>query len=290
MAEASFPVDATNPGQVFACLGFIEAADVLLGGAEGGFNDDDTEFTLKANGDDCPVATVLRFLAGAEVRALSPSAVLAGDNANGTIHEAGTFPVSPKQRGSGTKLETIKDSALPCVIEKDQKGLMISSWSDSLAGRQHTKTWGGAAGKSGESRVKDLLVGLRALLKQQQSAVISNPFNASAGVSGLRLETRRDYVPIDIGFSLNAHGNMTAMGYPIVEVLAIIGLEHARPETINGLAYRYSIWSQSMPPMLARPVLGGSPEHLVKRTFRVELGQPNDYDRSIRRTIEEHKS
>ena len=30
--------DLTNPGQVFACLGFAEAADVLLGQAEGGFD------------------------------------------------------------------------------------------------------------------------------------------------------------------------------------------------------------------------------------------------------------
>ena len=37
MAEASVPVDLTNPGQVFACLGFVEAADILLGEARGGF-------------------------------------------------------------------------------------------------------------------------------------------------------------------------------------------------------------------------------------------------------------
>jgi hypothetical protein len=35
MAEASIPVDLLNPGQVFACLGFMEAADILLGDAEG---------------------------------------------------------------------------------------------------------------------------------------------------------------------------------------------------------------------------------------------------------------
>lgn len=38
MAEASIPVDLLNPGQVFACLGFLEAADVLLGEARGGFD------------------------------------------------------------------------------------------------------------------------------------------------------------------------------------------------------------------------------------------------------------
>ena len=38
MGAASIPVDLFNPGQVFACLGFLEAADVLLGDAEGGFD------------------------------------------------------------------------------------------------------------------------------------------------------------------------------------------------------------------------------------------------------------
>jgi len=38
MAEASIPVDLFNPGQVFACLGFLETTDVLLGNAEGGFD------------------------------------------------------------------------------------------------------------------------------------------------------------------------------------------------------------------------------------------------------------
>jgi CRISPR-associated protein Csb3 len=31
MSEAVIPVDLFNPGQVFASLGFLEAADVLLG-------------------------------------------------------------------------------------------------------------------------------------------------------------------------------------------------------------------------------------------------------------------
>ena len=81
MAEASIPVDLFNPGQVFACLGFLEAvrllqtsgrrqrqiADVLLGDAEGGFdwNDAaDAKFILGASGERSPVEVVMEFLAG----------------------------------------------------------------------------------------------------------------------------------------------------------------------------------------------------------------------------------
>ena len=38
MAESTIPVDLFNPGQVFACLGFMELADVLLGEAAAGFD------------------------------------------------------------------------------------------------------------------------------------------------------------------------------------------------------------------------------------------------------------
>ncbi len=76
MVQASIPVDLFNPGQVFACLGFMEAADILRGHAEGGFdwsNDADTRFTLKADSDRNPFATVLEFLVEAEIVSLAPA-------------------------------------------------------------------------------------------------------------------------------------------------------------------------------------------------------------------------
>ena len=66
MGVAVVPVDLTNPGQVFACLGFVEAAGALLGDAVGGFDWAEPEpvrFRLTSSGDEDPVARVLRFLA-----------------------------------------------------------------------------------------------------------------------------------------------------------------------------------------------------------------------------------
>src|SRR5436309_3344488 len=76
MGEASIPVDLFNPGQVFASLGFLEAADVLLGDAEGGFdwsNETDVHFLLRAAGDENPFTVVLNFLAKAEVYRCAPA-------------------------------------------------------------------------------------------------------------------------------------------------------------------------------------------------------------------------
>ena len=71
MAESSIPVDLFNPGQVFACLGFLEAADMLCGDTEGGFDWSDeaeVKFCLRADGDKNPFEAVLEFLAGAKVK------------------------------------------------------------------------------------------------------------------------------------------------------------------------------------------------------------------------------
>jgi CRISPR-associated protein Csx14 len=75
MAQAAIPVDLTNPGQVFACLGLLEAAETLLGDAEGGFEwtrPDKTIFRLRVNGEENPVTAVLGFLASAEPRRWAP--------------------------------------------------------------------------------------------------------------------------------------------------------------------------------------------------------------------------
>lgn len=75
MVEAAIPVDLLNPGQVFACLGFMEAADILLGDAAGGFDwsdDTNTRFALRAEGERNPFETVLEFLAEAEPNRWAP--------------------------------------------------------------------------------------------------------------------------------------------------------------------------------------------------------------------------
>lgn len=75
MAEHAIPIDLYNPGQVFACMGLLEAADILLGDAEGGFDWSDRAkviFGLRAKGTENPVAIVLEFLATTSPRRWAP--------------------------------------------------------------------------------------------------------------------------------------------------------------------------------------------------------------------------
>src|SRR5580704_468251 len=76
MVEHSIPVDVYNPGQVFACMGLLEAADVLIDDAEGGFDWSDPEqvvFRLRAGGAENPVAMVLEFLAASTPHRVVPT-------------------------------------------------------------------------------------------------------------------------------------------------------------------------------------------------------------------------
>jgi CRISPR-associated protein Csx14 len=95
--------------------------------------------------------------------------------------------------------------------------------------------------------------------------------------SSFRFDWRRDYIPLDAGFSPNIHGNMTMIGYPLVEILAALGLQNARPSRVerrDKLAYRYGVSSQRLPLVLARAMLGGEGLGFPIRLFRMRLGWP----------------
>ena len=236
MAEASIPVDLANPGQVFACLGFIEAAEALLGAARGGFDwrdPADVRFRLAARSDHDPVVRVLRFLDEATVTTLAPA-----NSANSTegtwniltrTDDSGTFPY-PDPDTPPTLPARLRGNAGHCVV--------IDYWGDSTR-RDNVKFWAGMQGKPGAKLVEEALD----LIRGQAADHARDPFSLSAEQSSsFRFDWRRDYVPIDAGFSPNKHKSAMIMrGFPIVELLAAIGLTHARPIRRERLEYRYGV-------------------------------------------------
>jgi CRISPR-associated protein Csx14 len=86
-----------------------------------------------------------------------------------------------------------------------------------------------------------------------------------------------------LGFSLNEHGDVEAVGYPLVELLAAIGLTHARPRRPNRrdkLVYEYAVAGSaqsdrlSVPPSIMRAVLGVAETPFPTRRFRMLLEWP----------------
>ena len=284
MAEETIPVDLLNPGQVFACLGFLEAAEIILGNARGGFDwtdEADIRFRLRADGDDNPFEQVLMFLRDAEVTSRSAAAL--GLNTEKWNVPTTQFsdetplpfspPVSP---ATLTAVLSIGDSDHPF----SRKQIELTYWGDHLStsGRDNVKFWAGAAGYPGAGLARDM----RDSVADEIIAANADPFSLTAELSNsFRLDWRRDYIAIDIGFSLNAHNTdrFKATGYPLVEILAAIGLTHARPEFHEKLHYCYGVLgvgrdSELFEPFFLRASLSAPDLPFPQRTFSMNLGWP----------------
>jgi CRISPR-associated protein Csx14 len=269
MAEARIPLDPTNPGQVFACLGLMEAAEVLLGDVSGGFALGAPEtFTLRAAGDADPVTEVLRFLLDCEVRVFSPAGA---DESYGKDSVFAHHPAYPE--GTYPCGDTAARDRFPAVLVRGCEVIVLDHWADAARG-DAMKFWAGAGGYPGVALARDAL----ALLPRRIEVLRDDPFNAPAAQSSsFRFDWRRDYVPVDAGFSPNRHGRIVMVGYPVVEILAAIGLRHARPERQDRLHYRYAVWGVPLDLPLARAALG-APDPLwpgmPRRRFRMTLDWP----------------
>jgi CRISPR-associated protein Csb3 len=278
MAETTIPVDLLNPGQVFACLGLMESAEILVGNAAGCFDwsdDANVRFRLRADGEQNPVQTVLHFLAHAEVHSQAPERC--------DLSTQVTWQVPTTSLPDGTPFPyPVPESpaTLPATLSDGGRVIPLNYWADgfSITSRDNAKFWAGAGGYPGAALARDAL----SLVRDRISQAVPDPFNLSAEQSSsFRFDWRRDYVPLDIGFSINNHAEsrFATVGFPLVEILAAIGLTHARPEFITKLDYRYGVLGLDASSRLfdlcfMRASLGAAslPFHL--RTFRMQLGWP----------------
>ena len=305
MAEASIPVDLFNPGQMFACLGFLEAADVLLGDAEGRFdwsNEESVTFALFASGERNPFETVLEFLAGAEPKQYGPVGYAdpppkkgkdddeddeSADDDN--VDEAAiataldltpTFPAKEGDR-----------MALPIRFGGgNQPTVELGHWDDGSS-RDSFKLYAGNRSADGIARA--MLKGVRKKVTRKQTAtgqlgdlktkgimqlweterisLIEAPFDVLTPMGGsFNFDPRGTWTAIDAGYSPNKHKH-AIQASPVVEFLAAWGLEHARPVEFGVRQVRYAVWGASLPSMLARAALAGCVTTVPLRCFHFKL-------------------
>lgn len=302
MARASIPVDLFNPGQVFACLGLMEAAESLFGNVRGGFfweppsraefaieSDSNmrgrcsssthlpsrAEFAIESDGCDSAVLSVFEFLESATVSAAIPvgsqlSVEKWSEGWGVGQEEATTYP-SP--------IPQSPEPLAAYIVGKTGERLLVEHWADGSI-RDSFKLWTGAQGTPGAAVLARLVSQIQDGILDQGGAPLD--WSLPQG-SGFRLDWRRDYVPIDVGFSPNKHkSRMVMAGYPLVEVLAVVGLGAARPARVGRgkLHYRYSVLgvadaaAELLPLSLHRAALGAAPLPFPQRFFEMELGWP----------------
>ena len=308
MSAASIPVDLFNPGQVFACLGFLEAADVLLGDAEGGFDwqhEGNATFALRAKGERNPFETVLEFLAEAEPKRWGPIGYAdpppkkgkgdsednepedddsadesAADGEKPTLDLQPTFPAKKGDR-----------MALPIRIGGGNRPVVeLGHWADESS-RNNFKLYAG--NRSADRIARAMLKGVRKkatgrqkangqpgdlktkgvmqLWEEDRAALIEASFDVLTPIGGsFNFDPRGAWTAIDAGYSPNEHKH-TIQASPVVEFLAAWGLEHARPLEFGVRQVRYAAWGTSMPPMLARAAVSGALTTIPVKRFRFEL-------------------
>ncbi len=277
MAQASIPVDLFNPGQVFACMGFLEAADLLLGDAEGGFDWSDetqTRFELRAAGTASPMAAVLEFLTEARCERLAPEGYVDEDKKKPSKQPAKDEVNEPKGDGPVRLVATFPadktdPSALPLRLEWNGHVLDVSHWCDASS-RNSFKLFAGQ--QRSAAIAQQMLGGVKTLWSERRNELTSDPLGQTKplGGSSFKFDARKAWTTIDAGYSPDENGHRVEAS-PVVEMLAAIGLEHARPDEFETREVRYAAWQGLLPPVLARPALGGARVGVPIRIFRFTL-------------------
>ena len=273
MAESSIPVDIFNPGQVFACLGFLEAADVLCGDAEGGFdwNDEvEVNFHLRSDGNENPFATVLEFLAQAEVKALAPKAWRPEKEPTNALNLERLEEELCRQQKSEVFPYVSPDtsSAMPIQIFNSNKSIMLGHWADGSS-RNEFKLYAG--NRSALMIATAMTRGITHLWREQKDDLIERPFNITTPMGGsFNFDPRGAWKAIDAGFSPNNQKHQVEAS-PVVELLAAWGLENARPEEFGIREVRYAVWGVVLQPILARVALIGGISVMPMKRFRFDL-------------------
>lgn len=278
MAESSIPVDLFNPGQVFACFGLMEVADELLGDTQAAFDWNEgsiTVFRVSAAGSVPPVERIMQFLEEADAIAFAP----AGSHHLNAWQKSWGDPPEVDAPGEPFPFPDPSTPASLPVTLRDKNGfeIAVDYWGDATR-RDNVKFWAGAGGYPGAALVKDALDKTRGKLLQH----VNSPFAlSSTQSSSFRFDWRRDYIPANDGFSKNKHTNIQMVGFPIVEVLAALGMTHARPRRKAKLEYNYAVLGCQqgllLDPILHRAALGADVSPVPGwplRRFVMQLGWP----------------
>jgi len=299
MAESKIPVDLFNPGQVLACLGFMELADVLLGDTEAGFDWSDPKqalFQLTVAGDARPVDAVLEFLSGATIDRVVPVGyVESKTNSKAEDDEEGDDAPDGDDETDATSAEKYSETfpakeadalTLPVRISNQDKSVKVSHWADGSS-RDTFKLYSGNRSAEGIARamlkgthskpkknqtIGDLKYkGLVHLWKEQQADLIAKPFDVLTSIGGsFNFDPRGAWTALDAGYSPNTQKHGVAAS-PVVHLLAACGLEHTRPVEFGIRQVRYAVWKDMLPPTLARIAFQGGITSLPTKQFRFEL-------------------
>lgn len=241
--------DPRNPGQVFAALGLLELLDRIAPHTEPCGRFDLTgapAFVIEQTGNGHPVRLVLDALRDARVEPAPP---------------AGEEATAPLDLHLGGRAEG------GTVVRLDL-------WAK-LDSRIRVKTW---AGQQTSRIIMDALLDVfrRGALSMVDES-LSAPFDAGLPMTGrFGFDPRSAWTALDAGYSPNEQGD-AVLTYPLVELLAAVGLQEARPDRLPGGALRYTLFVRPLPAPLARAALVGTFDRRGGVSYRFPLAKRGSY-------------
>lgn len=246
-------LDPSNPGQFFACCGFLELADRLWQGAEGWFSSDSfciqpsTPSTkaaaeLISNIAQCPLVTTM---SAEEVQKLDE------------LGSRKKKDLSANDEAEKKRLESLRREA-PLRLE-GQFQLRLDWWLDDRSGGSRFKTW------AGQQSVIDIAEAMKKPIEDGGwNALGPDAWLSHAHADGNALPFNFDSdlgpqsAPLDVGFSLDPLGMGTPIR-PMIEFAAFVGLQRFRPRTIRGEnRHRYTLWRTPLLPSVASAAACGA--------------------------------
>ena len=209
--EASFSVsvDATNPGQFFACCGLLELAHRLWPGAEGWFKRNTSIFSIAA-GSGAKLRFLVDHLCKCDISGLNQA-----EARKGNIQVGCPF-----------------DLILNWWQTNDDDPTSLKTW----AGRQEPHKIARAAQKALPEVSDTALLNYGDVLREPQESDAVEPFYFDA---------RRFAHALDTGFSLDVQGAET-IAHPAVELLCLIGLQRFRPMSSSKWNFEYQTWPEPL--------------------------------------------
>ena len=228
-------VDASNPGQFFACCGLFELADRLWHGAEAWFDADG--FLLQPlDGSSADLADLIRRIGEVDIRVIP----VAGD-------EEKTYS-APLVIGAPFSLHLN-------WWNEDGPVRKLKVWAGTMDGPRITKAMKGQLSRP-EFQTETIL----------QQACIVYEANSGKKVEPFYFDGRRGAgaLPLDIGFGTDPL-KMETVAHPAVEFLCLAGLQRCRPRpTEANRVFEYFTWRIPLQATLAPAAVAGLiPEYLT---------------------------
>ena len=275
-------VDPTNPGQFFACCGLLELADRLWGGAEGWFADRGDFFCVSPTDALSSSSTTAASLLG-RLRScrLENTMTLEQFKRRGTLSAMGKTKLAA-QHGLEEEKKSLDGlwREAPLVLHEPFH-LRLDWFTDERAGGDTFKTW------AGQQSVIDIARGLKAAVDGAawnephldwlfaRTSCEGLPFNFDADLGAMGSDR-------DVGFSFDPLTSVHVRIRPLVELLALVGLQRFRPfKPGKENRYRFSLWFDPLVPTLASAAACGLLGSPSARTFEFRFLYRTKYLKSF---------